>query len=79
MAPKPYKTHQEDPTIPEGKIKFNFKMKAAGLTQRQRTFEQKPNFMILSWTQFQQRKIYGVKVQSGFSMSLLVITLLQLV
>ena len=44
MAPKPYKTHQEDPTIPEGKIKFNFKMKASGINSKTKEpFEQKPN------------------------------------
>ena len=59
MAPKPYKTNQDDPTI-EGKIKFNFKMKASGINSKTKNHLSKnQTFMTLSNS---NRKIYGVKV-----------------
>jgi len=43
-APLPYKTHKDDPSIPEGKVEFNFKMKASGINSKTKEkFEQKPN------------------------------------
>lgn len=43
-APLPYKTHKDDPSIPEGKVEFNFKMKASGINSKTKEqFTQKPN------------------------------------